>query len=149
MNNHPEQRAGVEREEAQTTSETRLALTQPPAMPGEAIAATLAPSATVIDTRPVARPARVRSDGYAALDADFRAHHATNAARRPGPFAHYRLVYRYGYDLGADPRYRSAAWPDVEREARPQWEERNPGTWALFQETIRYAWDQARRLAEE
>ena len=149
MNNHSEQRAGVERGDTETPSETRLALAPLPALPAETSLATAADSITVIDTQPLAHAARVEADGYAALDADFRAHHATNAARRPGPFAHYRLVYRYGYDLGVDPRYRSAAWPDVEREARPRWEERNPDTWAPFQETIRYAWDQARQLAEK
>lgn len=83
--------------------------------------------------------------GYAALETDFRSHHETNAARRREPYEHYRLVYRYGYDLGTDPRYRNAAWADVVQAARPRWEERNPGTWALFHETIRYAWEQARR----
>jgi hypothetical protein len=81
---------------------------------------------------------------YAALEADFRAHHETNAARRHGPYEHYRLVYRYGYELGKDTRYCSAEWSDVEREARPRWEERNPGTWEDFKDTIRYAWNTAR-----
>lgn len=85
--------------------------------------------------------------GYAALETNFRSHHETNAAHRRGPYEHYRLVYRYGYDLGTDPRYRTAVWVDVVQMARPRWEERNPGTWALFHETIRYAWDQARRFA--
>jgi hypothetical protein len=35
-------------------------------------------------------------------------------------------------------------WPNVERDARPRWEERNRGTWEEFQETIRYAWNKAR-----
>jgi hypothetical protein len=81
---------------------------------------------------------------YAAFEADFRSHHHTSAARRSGPYEHYRLVYRYGYDLGVDTRYRGAAWSTVEREARPRWEERNPGTWEQFKDTIRYAWDTAR-----
>jgi hypothetical protein len=82
--------------------------------------------------------------GYDALEIDFRGHHQTNAARRRGPYEHYRLVYRYGYDLGTDPRYRCAEWSNVESEARPRWEERNPGTWEQFKDTIRYAWDKAR-----
>jgi len=82
--------------------------------------------------------------GYDALEGDFRAHHQTNPARRRDPYEYYRLVYRYGYDLGTDPRYRSADWPNVEQDARPRWEERNPGTWEQFKETIRYAWDTAR-----
>ncbi len=81
---------------------------------------------------------------YDALESDFRAHHQTNAARRRGPYEHYRLVYRYGYDLGGDPRYRDADWAAVEQQARPRWEERNPGTWEQFKETIRYAWGKTR-----
>jgi hypothetical protein len=82
--------------------------------------------------------------GYDALEIDFRGHHQTNAARRRGPYEHYRLVYRYGYDLGSDPRYRCAEWSHVEWEARPRWEERNPGTWEQFKDIIRYAWEKAR-----
>jgi hypothetical protein len=82
---------------------------------------------------------------YDAFEADFRSHHHTNAARRHGPYEHYRLVYRYGYDLGADTRYRGAAWSTVEQQARPRWEERNPGTWEQFKDTIRYAWDTVRQ----
>jgi hypothetical protein len=48
------------------------------------------------------------------------------------------------YALGSDPRYRNADWPTVEQAARPGWEERNPGTWEQFKETIQYAWDKAR-----
>ena len=84
------------------------------------------------------------ADGYAAFEPDFRGHHHANAARRHGPYEHYRLVYRYGYDLGVDARYRCAGWSEVEQVARPRWEERNPGTWEEFKETIRYAWDKAR-----
>ena len=82
--------------------------------------------------------------GFDAFEADFRGHHYTNAARRRGPSEHYRLVYRYGYDLGTDRRYCSAAWSTVEQDARPRWEERNPGTWEQFKDTIRYAWDKTR-----
>lgn len=99
----------------------------------------------VDDTRSSGKP-MVGAGDFDAFETDFRGHHHTNAARRHGPYEHYRLVYRYGYDLGADPRYRHAAWSDVEQEARPRWEERNPGTWEQFQETIRYAWDTARGL---
>lgn len=81
---------------------------------------------------------------YDALESDFRGHHQSNAAWRRGPYEHYRLVYRYGYDLGADPRYRDADWAAVEQQARPRWEERNPGTWEQFKETIRYAWGKTR-----
>jgi hypothetical protein len=82
---------------------------------------------------------------YAVCEIDFRGHHQMNAARRQGSYEIYRLVYRYGFDLGVDPRYRTADWAIVEQDARPRWEERNPGTWEEFQDTIRFAWDTARK----
>jgi hypothetical protein len=81
---------------------------------------------------------------YDALESDFRSHHQTSAAQHPGPYEYYRLIYRYGYDLGADPRYCSAEWAKVEQDARPWWEERNPGTWQQFEHMIQYAWNKAR-----
>jgi hypothetical protein len=96
------------------------------------------------DVEQISAAPRAGAWSYAAFEADFRDHHHTNAARRSGPYEHYRLVYRYGYDLGVDTRYRGAAWSTVEQEARPRWEERNPGTWEQFKDTIRYAWDTTR-----
>jgi hypothetical protein len=81
---------------------------------------------------------------YDICEIDFRSHHQTNASRRWGSYEIYRVVYRYGYDLGADPRYRTAEWATVEQDARPRWEERNPGTWEEFKDTIRYAWAKVR-----
>jgi len=82
---------------------------------------------------------------YAVCEIDFRGHHQMNAARRQGSYEIYRVVYRYGFDLGASPRYRTADWAIVEQDARPRWEERNPGTWEEFKDTIRFAWDTARK----
>jgi hypothetical protein len=81
---------------------------------------------------------------YAALEHDFSSHHYTSAIRQRGPYNYYRLVYRYGYDLGSDPRFCSAEWASVEQVARPSWEERNPGTWNEFVEKIHYAWEKTR-----
>jgi hypothetical protein len=108
-----------------------------------------------VTVRDTARRTDVESEGnsgvptvgapsYDACEGDFRAHHQLNAARRLGPYEIYRVVYRYGYDLGANPRYCTAEWATVEQVARPRWEERNPGTREQFKETIRYAWDTAR-----
>lgn len=82
--------------------------------------------------------------GFGAFEGDFRNHHQTNAAQRRGSYERYRVVYGYGYALGIDPRYRTAEWSTVEQAARPRWEERNPGTWEQFKETIQYAWDKTR-----
>jgi hypothetical protein len=115
-----------------------------PASPGQNTVPVAESTIMVVDTQRIGRETLLGSGGYAALEADFRSHHETNAAERRGPYEHYRLVYRYGYDLGADSRYYDADWSTVEQAARPRWEERNPGTWEQFKETIQYAWDTAR-----
>jgi hypothetical protein len=115
-----------------------------PASPGQNTVPVAKCTITVVDAQRIGRETLLGSGGYAALEADFRSHHETNAAERRGPYEHYRLVYRYGYDLGADTRYRDADWSTVEQAAGPRWEERNPDTWEQFKETIRYAWDTAR-----
>ena len=81
---------------------------------------------------------------YAEIESILRDHHRTNGELHHGPYEYYRLVYRYGYDLGTDPRYRDADWATVAQAARPRWEERNPSTWEQFNQMIRYAWDTAR-----
>jgi len=81
---------------------------------------------------------------YTAFEADYRSHHHRNDAERRGSYEQYRPVYRYGYDLGADSRYRNVDWSTVADHARPAWEARNPGTWEEFKDTIWYAWDMAR-----
>src|SRR6478736_871831 len=63
---------------------------------------------TVVDTQRIESDSLSGSDGYAARVADFRSYHETSACRRGGPYEHYRLVYRYGYDLGPHLRYRDA-----------------------------------------
>jgi hypothetical protein len=115
-----------------------------PASPGQNTVLVAECTITVIEAQRIESETQLGSGGYAALEAAFRNHHHTNAAQRRGPYEHYRLVYRYGYDLGTDTRYRAADWPMVEQAARPRWEERNRGTWEQFKETIRYAWDTAR-----
>jgi hypothetical protein len=151
MNDSREQLASMGNLAAETPARNgqispREAVEQHPAPLGLPPTPAAKDNGTVLDARRVERQALVGAGGYAALELDFCGHHETNSARRRGPYEHYRLVYRYGYDLGTDPRYRDAEWGDVAQAARPRWEERNPGTWALFQETIRYAWDKARRL---
>jgi hypothetical protein len=115
-----------------------------PASPGQNTVPVAECAIAVVDAQRIGRKPLLGSGGYAAIEADFRSHHETNAARRCGPYEHYRLVYRYGYDLGADMRYRDADWSMVEQAAGPRWEERNPRAWEQFKETIRYAWDTAR-----
>jgi heat induced stress protein YflT len=83
-------------------------------------------------------------EDYATYDADFRSHYRNNYANSGYTYDQYSSVYRYGYDLARDQRYRDRDWSVVEPEARRRWEEHNPNTWERFKESVRYAWDKAR-----
>jgi len=83
-------------------------------------------------------------DAYGKYDNDFRTHYQTNASTTGYTYDQYAPVYRYGYGLANDPMYRDRDWTTIESDARSRWEERNPGTWEQFKDSVRYAWDKAR-----
>jgi len=83
-------------------------------------------------------------DSYSRYDTDFRNHYQTSAANSGYTYDQYAPVYRYGYGLANDPMYRDRDWSTIETDARSRWEERNPGTWEQFKDSVRYAWDKAR-----
>jgi hypothetical protein len=83
-------------------------------------------------------------ESYNRYDSDFRSHYQSSAANTGYTYDQYAPVYRYGYGLANDPTYRDREWTDIEMDARRRWEERNPGTWEQFKESVRYAWDKAR-----
>ena len=83
-------------------------------------------------------------DAYGKYDNDFRTHYQTSASNTGYTYDQYAPVYRYGYGLANDPMYRDRDWSMIETDARSRWEERNPGTWEQFKDSVRYAWDKAR-----
>lgn len=83
--------------------------------------------------------------GYAAHDADFRAYYTANLAKSGQTYEQHTPVFRYGYDLGTNERYQGKDWATVETDARTSWEQRNPGTWEQFKDSIRYAWDRTNK----
>jgi uncharacterized protein (TIGR02271 family) len=86
----------------------------------------------------------VGASAYDTFDSDFRNDFTTKYGDRGYTYDQYQPVYRYGYTLATDPRYRDRDWADIETDARTRWEERNPGTWENFKDSVRYAWDRAR-----
>jgi stress response protein YsnF len=51
---------------------------------------------------------------------------------------------RPAYDYGRGLRSAGNRWEDVEGRARTAWEQKNPGTWDKFKESIRFAWMRSR-----
>ncbi|MFN8420870.1 MAG: hypothetical protein U0528_16755 [Anaerolineae bacterium] len=80
-------------------------------------------------------------------DMDFRKHYATHYGKTGYAYDLYLPSYRYGYELGFDPRYNSLLWSEVEPYARKDWTERYPeGDWDSFSEAVHHAWQQVRAI---
>lgn len=84
------------------------------------------------------------SSDFNRYDTDFRKHYNTNYATSGYTYEQYMPVYRYGYNLGTNSKYRGKDWKTVETDARRHWEEGNPGTWDQFKDSIRHAWERVR-----
>jgi hypothetical protein len=84
------------------------------------------------------------SGGYDTFDNDFRTYYTSNLANSGYTYEQYSPVFRYGHSLGTNEQYHGKDWSVIERDARRDWEERNPGTWDQFRDSVRYAWERAR-----
>lgn len=62
-------------------------------------------------------------------------------------YDHYQSAYRYGYDLGTNPRYQTYEdWNSLESEARVDWQRRGEkSTWDEVKDAVRHAWESVRR----
>lgn len=76
-------------------------------------------------------------------DTDYRSFYDKNYASSGNNYDYYSPGFRYGQDLASSDQYRGKDWSSVESNVRTQWEQRNPGTWEQFKDSIRYAWDRA------
>lgn len=86
----------------------------------------------------------VNVSDFGAYDTDYRTYYTSNLSKSGYTYEQMSPVYRYGYDLANDSRYSGKDWATFESDAHKSWEERNPGTWDQFKDTVRYAWDKAR-----
>jgi stress response protein YsnF len=77
-------------------------------------------------------------------DADFRRHWTANFQGGGGRYEDYAPAYGYGGQLCTDSRYSGRDWTGIEPDARRDWEQRHPGTWERFKDSIRYAWERGR-----
>jgi len=86
----------------------------------------------------------VQDTAFEDYDTDFRSDYDSKWTNSGYTYDQYSPVYRYGYNLANDDTYRGRDWNDIEMDARRRWEDRNPGTWDQFKDSVRYAWDRAR-----
>lgn len=83
-------------------------------------------------------------DDFRLYDNRFRQHFESHVFAGDADYHTYEPAYRYGYNLARDERFRGSNWEDLEMEAHRSWDERNPGTWERFKDTIRHAWEEVK-----
>jgi hypothetical protein len=82
---------------------------------------------------------------FSTYDMDFRKHYTTNYSESGYAYDMYVPIYRFGYELAFDPRYKDVSWTEVEGPARHAWLGKFPeGSWDLYKDAVHYAWDQVR-----
>lgn len=85
-----------------------------------------------------------RTDVDVDQEADFQSHFQSNYASLGHSYDMYGSAYRYGTSLSQDKRYLNKDWPQIENNARIDWEKTNPGTWDRMKGAIRYGFDRMR-----
>lgn len=86
------------------------------------------------------------SDTFVNHESSFRAHYQLHYATSGYDFNHYRLAYKYGFDLALDPDNRKMDWSGLEPQARQNWNEKLMGLWNQHRDAVHYGWEQALKL---
>ncbi|MFN3682267.1 MAG: hypothetical protein ACK4VP_09530, partial [Nitrospira sp.] len=76
------------------------------------------------------------------IESSFQAHYQAYYASSGFDYNHYRLAYKYGFDLAHDTENRAITWNLIEPQARAHWDERTLGAWNQHQEAVHYGWEQ-------
>ncbi len=89
-----------------------------------------------------------RSSGdFNSYESTFRRHFDANVSEPGATFDQYRPAYRYGYNLAMSERFeKNNKWDEIEPAARRFWEDRNPGTWDHYKDSVRKAWEEVKGL---
>lgn len=86
------------------------------------------------------------SDRFASHESSFRAHYQSHYVASGYDFNHYRLAYKYGFDLALDPDNRKMEWSSLEPQARQNWNEKLMGLWSQHRQAVIYGWEQSLKL---
>ncbi len=95
------------------------------------------------------QPSHHEVDPFVRHESLFTAHYQSHYATSEYDFPHYRLAYKYGFDLTLDPDNRKLDWKSIELQARQNWNERLMGLWSQHHEAVLYGWEQGLTLNGE
>lgn len=89
-----------------------------------------------------ALPSHREPDKFVSRESLFKTHYQSHYATSGYKYHHYRLAYKYGFDLALDPDNQKMGWKSVEPQARHNWNEGVMGPWTQHQQAVLYGWEQ-------
>ena len=92
------------------------------------------------------QPSHHEADTFVSLESLFKAHYQSHYATSGYDYNHYRLAYKYGFDLALDPDNQKMGWKTVETHARQNWSEGMLGPWSHHDQAILYGWEEGLKL---
>ncbi len=91
-------------------------------------------------------PSHREPDKFLSNESIFLAHYQSNYATSGYDYHHYRLAYKYGFDLALDPGDQKMGWASIEPQARHNWNEGIMGQWSQHQQAVLYGWEQGLKV---
>jgi hypothetical protein len=88
------------------------------------------------------QPLMQEPDAFSTQESSFKAHYQSHFVTSGYEYNHYRLAYKYGFDLALNPDHQSMNWASIEPRARDNWNERTLGPWSLHRNAVLYGWEQ-------
>ncbi len=92
------------------------------------------------------QPSHHEADKFMIHESLFKAHYQSHYATSGYDYNHYRLAYKYGFDLALDQDNQKLGWKTVETQARQNWNEGLMGLWSQHDQAILYGWEQGVKL---
>jgi len=85
-------------------------------------------------------------DKFVSHESRFKTHYQSHYTTSGYDYNHYRLAYRYGFDLALDPHNQQMDWNSIEPQARQNWDERIMGLWSQHNQAVLYGWEHGVKL---
>jgi hypothetical protein len=92
------------------------------------------------------QPSHHEADTFVRHESLFKTHYQSHYATSEYDFNHYRLAYKYGFDLTLDPDHQRMDWKSIEPRARQNWNEGIMGQWSQYHQAVLYGWEQGLKI---
>ena len=90
---------------------------------------------------------KATASGFKTYESAYRKHFEASVTEPGTTFDQYQPAYRYGYNLAVSERFKEyKEWEKLEPMAKRYWNERNPGTWDRYKESVRKGWEEVKGI---